>query len=46
MRQVDQGRETLFLTPAGFTALSEVQAITRASRTAHDDMVMRIAAKV
>lgn len=46
MRLDDQGRETLFLTPAGLTALSEAHASNRASRTAHNDLVMRIAAQV
>jgi hypothetical protein len=46
MRLDEQGRETLFLTSAGLTALSEAHASNRASRSAHDDMVMRIAAQV
>ena len=46
MRLDGQGRETLFLTPAGLTALSAAHASNRASRTAHDDLVVRVAAQV
>jgi hypothetical protein len=42
----DQGRETLFLTPTGLTALSQAHANNRASRTAHDDLVMCVAAQM
>lgn len=46
MRLDDQGRETLFLTPDGLTALSQAHANNRASRTAHDNLVMRVAAQL
>jgi hypothetical protein len=41
-----EGRETLRVTPSGLQALSTAHAHNRASRTAHDDLVMRIAAQV
>jgi hypothetical protein len=42
----EQGRETLHLTPAGLQALAESHATNRASRNAHDDLVMRVAQQV
>ncbi len=41
-----EGRETLRVTPTGLRALSAAHADNRASRSAHDDLVMRIAAQV
>jgi hypothetical protein len=39
-----QGHETLALTPSGLEALSQSHANNRASRSAHETLVMRVAA--
>jgi hypothetical protein len=41
-----QGRETLRLTPTGLQALADAHATNRASRSAHDEMVMRVAERM
>lgn len=42
----DQGRETLHLTPAGMQALANAHATNRASRSAHDELVMQVAQRM
>ena len=38
-----QGHETLRVTPKGLTALSDAHALNKFSRSAHDELVMRVA---
>lgn len=45
-RMDGQGHETLAVTPAGLEALSQSHANNRASRSAHDTLVMRVATMV
>jgi hypothetical protein len=42
----DQGRETLQVTPAGMLALAEAHATNRANRSAHDELVMKVAERM
>lgn len=40
---VSQGRETLRVTPDALNALSDAHALNKLSRSAHDELVMRVA---
>lgn len=42
----DQGRETLHLTPAGLQALAEAHATNQANRSAHDELVKKVAERM
>jgi hypothetical protein len=42
----DQGRETLHLTPAGLQALADAHSTNRASRSAHEELVMQVAQRM
>lgn len=42
----DQGRETLHLTPAGLQALADAHATNRASLSAHDELVKKVAERM